>query len=86
MKFLTSGCLLAAAALSVVRAAPISNEEIADMTSKGFRLLDLEAGVDPVWKTEDEILDLLRADIGFVSPAYWMPYDLPVLNRAISSM
>ncbi|KAI0705679.1 Zn-dependent exopeptidase [Earliella scabrosa] len=65
MKFLTSGCLLAAAALSVVRAAPISNEEIADMTSKGFRLLDLEAGVDPVWKTEDEILDLLRADIGF---------------------
>ena len=86
MKFLTSGCLLAAAALSAVRAAPISNEEIVDMTSKGFRLLDLEAGVDPVWKSEDEILELLRADVGFVSPAHWMPYNVPVLTFDISSM
>lgn len=67
MKFLTSSCLLAAAAFTAVCAAPISVEEIADKVAQGYRLLDIEEGAEPVWKTEDEKLELLRADVHFVS-------------------
>ncbi|KAI0705564.1 Zn-dependent exopeptidase [Earliella scabrosa] len=65
MKFLTSSCLLAATAFTAVFAAPISNEELAEMTAKGYRLLDLAEDADPVWKTEEEKLELLRADVRF---------------------
>ena len=67
MKFFTSSCLLAATAFTAVFAAPISNEELAEMTAKGYRLLDLAEDADPVWKTEEEKLELLRADVRFVS-------------------
>ncbi|KAI0753241.1 Zn-dependent exopeptidase [Daedaleopsis nitida] len=65
MRFVAFSCLLAAAALSAVCGAPISTDEIADMTSKGYRLLDLEEGAVPVWKTEDEKLGLMRAETHF---------------------
>ncbi len=66
MKFLSS-CLFAAAALSSVCAAPATTQELADMAAKGYRLLNLEEGAAPVWKTEEEKLDLLRDKVHFVS-------------------
>ncbi|KAI0767223.1 aminopeptidase [Fomes fomentarius] len=66
MKFLSSSCLFAtAAAFTAVCAAPIATEELADKVGQGFRLLDLEEGAEPVWKTEDEKLELLRSNVHF---------------------
>lgn len=49
-----------------VRAA-ISKAELRGNTAKGLRLISLEDGIDPVWKTEDEKLELMRAFVKFVS-------------------
>lgn len=49
-----------------VRAA-ISEAELQENAGKGLRLISLEDGVDPVWKTEDEKLELMRAFVNFVS-------------------
>ncbi len=68
MKFLSSSCLFAtAAAFTAVCAAPTITEELADKVGQGLRLLDLEEGAEPVWKTEDEKLELLRSNVHFVS-------------------
>ena len=37
------------------------------MSTKGYRLLDLKEGTVPVWKTEEEKLELLREGVRFVS-------------------
>ena len=47
--------------------AVITEAELAENAAQGLRLIDLEAGVDPVWMTEDEKLELIRADKNFVS-------------------
>ncbi|KAI0364502.1 Zn-dependent exopeptidase [Pilatotrama ljubarskyi] len=66
MKFSPLGHLLTAAvAFGAACAAPISLKELADMAAKGYRLLDLAEGAEPVWKTEEEKLELLRANIHF---------------------
>ncbi|KAI0822364.1 hypothetical protein BC628DRAFT_1534332 [Trametes gibbosa] len=64
MKFSTLGCLLASA-LGAVRGAPIASQELAEMAAKGYRLLSLGEGVAPVWKTEEETLELLRSNVHF---------------------
>ncbi|KAH9847040.1 Zn-dependent exopeptidase [Lenzites betulinus] len=64
MKFSTLGCLLAMA-LGAVRAAPIGPDELTDMAVKGYRLLSLAEGVPPVWKTEEEKLELMRSNVRF---------------------
>ncbi|KAF9459297.1 hypothetical protein BDZ94DRAFT_1239317 [Collybia nuda] len=63
MKLSSSLLGLVLAALSV-RAA-ISEIELKANTAKGLRLISLEDGVDPVWKTEDEKLELMRAHRNF---------------------
>lgn len=65
MKFLA---LLALAALPVL-AVPtgISSAEIATNVAKGLRLLSIEEGKEPVWKTQAQALDLLRQKINYVS-------------------
>ncbi|KAF9563143.1 Zn-dependent exopeptidase [Agrocybe pediades] len=61
MRFsLTLSTVLAAVCL-VANASPIGSQEIAKNAAKGLRLLSLKEGADPVWKTENEVLDLLRA-------------------------
>ena len=67
---LLSGLLLAVAALSAVSAAPVTTQELADLAAQGYRLLDLQEGAAPVWKTEKEKLELLRANVHFVSMLY----------------
>lgn len=64
MKLSASLLGLVLAALSVKAA--ISETELRENAAKGLRLISLEDGVDPVWKTEDEKLELMRAFINFV--------------------
>jgi leucyl aminopeptidase len=54
-------------AFSFVHAGPISSEEIATKSSRGWRLLSLAEGVNPIWKTEYEKLEFMRSGIKFVS-------------------
>ncbi|KAH9937807.1 Zn-dependent exopeptidase [Epithele typhae] len=65
MMFINSGLLAVAALLSSVWAVPISTQELSDMAAQGYRLLDLSPDTEPVWKTEAEKLDLMRAGIHF---------------------
>lgn len=59
--------LLLTALVSLAIAAPavISHAEIETNTAKGLRLLSLEEGAVPVWKTEEEKLDIMRANKKF---------------------
>ncbi|KAG5642918.1 hypothetical protein DXG03_001889 [Asterophora parasitica] len=61
---LTAALLGIALAAASVNAA-ISQGELKRNTAKGLRLLSLREGADPVWKTENEKLDLLRAHVQF---------------------
>lgn len=54
------------ASLTIVNAGPISPAVIQANAAKGLRLLSLAEGAEPVWKTEGEMLDLLRAGKRFV--------------------
>jgi hypothetical protein len=65
MKF-TAAFGLACAAVAFVSAVPVTHDEIAAKSSKGLRLLKLEEDADPIWVTEDEKLDLLKAKKQFV--------------------
>lgn len=53
-------------ALALVRAAPIEPTELHSKAAQGLRLLDLAEDAEPVWKTEDEKLELMRAGVHFV--------------------
>lgn len=54
-------------ALALVHSAPtITPDEIAAKSSQGYRLLSIVDGEDPVWKTEDEKLQLMREEVQFV--------------------
>jgi bacterial leucyl aminopeptidase len=66
MFFPSLAALVLLAVSSLSGAAPISHDELADNAAKGLRLLSLEEGTDPVWKTEKEKLELMRADVHFV--------------------
>jgi bacterial leucyl aminopeptidase len=48
-------------------AAPFTHVEIESKASQGLRLLRLSEDSEPVWKTEDEKLELLRVKTKFVS-------------------
>ncbi|KAJ2929467.1 hypothetical protein H1R20_g7626, partial [Candolleomyces eurysporus] len=65
MKSLLSTLLLLFAIVTVGHARPIATSEIAAKSAQGLRLLSLAEGEDPVWKTEAEVLDLLRAGKNF---------------------
>jgi hypothetical protein len=54
------------ATLTLVCSVPISHSDLEANKAKGLRLLRLEDGVEPVWKTEDEKLDLIRSSTKFV--------------------
>ncbi|KAG5637248.1 hypothetical protein H0H81_005246 [Sphagnurus paluster] len=85
MKF-SSAFLGLLAALSV-RAA-ISESELKENTAKGLRLISLAEGVDPVWKTEDEKLDLMRSKINFfdVTEVYDPNTPITALSGTVSSL
>lgn len=61
--FLTAYVL---SAVSLSLAGPVSRLELATNAAKGLRLISLDEKADPVWKSEAEVLDLIRARTGFV--------------------
>ncbi|TFK25151.1 aminopeptidase [Coprinopsis marcescibilis] len=63
MKWFNS--LLFFASLAVTCTARISESELRENVAKGLRLVSLEEGVDPVWRTDDEVLKLIADDVGF---------------------
>lgn len=65
MKF-ASAFGIACATFAFVNAVPIAHDEIEAKSAQGLRLLSLEDGAEPVWKTEDEKLDILRSGKQFV--------------------
>lgn len=54
------------AAAVFVHAVPISREEVVENSAKGLHLLQLSENELPLWKTDDEVLQLLRAGVHFV--------------------
>jgi leucyl aminopeptidase len=62
--FTTIAITLAAACFA--SAASLESSHAANVKA-GLRLLDLEDGAEPVWKTEAEKLELMRAFVDFVS-------------------
>lgn len=58
---------LVLSAVLFVEARPITPAEISRNSAKGLRLISLAEGVDPVWKTEDDVFALIRAGTNFVS-------------------
>ncbi|KAK0189032.1 aminopeptidase [Armillaria mellea] len=53
------------AALALVQSVPITSDEIEAKSAQGYRLLSIVDGEDPVWKTEDEKLQLMREEVQF---------------------
>ncbi|KAK0217834.1 hypothetical protein IW262DRAFT_1390815 [Armillaria fumosa] len=53
------------AAFALVQSAPITSDEIEAKSAQGYRLLSIVDGEDPVWKTEDEKLQLMREEVQF---------------------
>jgi leucyl aminopeptidase len=62
----TVAILLSTFSLVAVGAVSVSHAELQSKSSQGLRLLSLEENADPVWKTEDEKLELMRAHVNFV--------------------
>ncbi|KAK0501397.1 aminopeptidase [Armillaria luteobubalina] len=53
------------ASLALVQSAPITSDEIETKSAQGYRLLSIVDGEYPVWKTEDEKLQLMREEVQF---------------------
>ncbi len=66
------------ASLLVAHAVPIAHDEIVSKTADGLHLLSLAEDEDPVWKTEDEKLELLRQGVQFVR----FPIRFPCISRS----
>ncbi|KAJ8079517.1 hypothetical protein AAF712_007851 [Marasmius tenuissimus] len=77
---------LLAVALPLVSSVPISHEEIEAKVAQDLRLLSLEDGAEPVWKTEDEKLELMRAGKQFfdVTETYELEQSLPAVSEFAS--
>ncbi|KAG6832123.1 hypothetical protein H0H87_002636 [Tephrocybe sp. NHM501043] len=77
--------MLCAASLVYGAAIPIS--ELRAKAAAGLRLLSLEDGVEPVWKTEDEELQLLRSGQPFVCcDTYPEPSHVPEVTAIIRNI
>lgn len=55
-----------ALAASLIQAAPLSRDVAADKKAAGLRLIELGEGVEPIWMSEDEKLELIMKDTRFV--------------------
>ncbi|KAG6909007.1 hypothetical protein DXG01_002393 [Tephrocybe rancida] len=76
MKLLYS--FLCVAVVTVFVEAKITHSELAENKAKGLRLMSLENGVDPIWKTEEERLDLVRGHINFFDITEVFDPDAPI--------
>ncbi|KAG6845130.1 hypothetical protein H0H87_000366 [Tephrocybe sp. NHM501043] len=58
--------------------AKITHTELAENKAKGLRLLSLQPDVDPIWKTENEKLELKRRDVNFMDVTEVFDPDAPL--------
>ncbi|PBK72440.1 Zn-dependent exopeptidase [Armillaria solidipes] len=74
------------AALTLVQSAPITSDEIETKSAQGYRLLSIVDGEDPVWKTEDEKLQLMREEVQFfdVTDVYELEQKLATKEKKVS--
>lgn len=80
MKFSLPLNALAVLALGVsVLAAPLASSEIQEKSAAGLRLLSLDENAEPVWKSEDEKLELMRKGVKFfdVTEVYELEQSAP---------
>ena len=87
MKFFSTLQAFAVIALGTAflsAAAPISSSEIEEKSAQGLRLLSLSEDAEPVWKTEDEKLELKKQDVHFfdVTETYELEQSLPKKKAA----
>ena len=68
MKYQLTLLNLVLAAVSFVYAAPITHDEIVTKSAKGLRLLQFSEGSDPVWKTDEEAIELMKQRSTFLVP------------------
>ncbi|KAF5362002.1 hypothetical protein D9756_002281 [Leucocoprinus leucothites] len=78
MKYQLALLNLVLAAITFVHAAPVSHEEIAENSAKGLHLLQLSEDGEPVWKTDEEELELKRKGTNFfdVTETYELELEL----------
>jgi leucyl aminopeptidase len=82
MKFQLLGLVVAALSLNLVQAVPVSSSELKEKAASGLRLLSIKDSADPVWKTEDEMIELKKAKINFfdVTETYELEKSLPKIK------
>lgn len=62
-----SAAFVLVALLGLAQAVPVTVSEISEKSSQGLRLVQLAEDAQPVWKTEDEVLQFIREEVNFVS-------------------
>lgn len=80
MKFSLALNTLVVLALGVsILAAPLTSSEIQEKSDAGLRLLSLDENAAPVWKSEDEKLELMRQGVHFfdVTEVYELEQSAP---------
>ena len=76
MKSLLSTLLLLVTVLSVNARPVVPLTEINAKSAQGLRLLSLAEDAAPVWKTESEVLELIRGGTNFVGVPSLLPAQL----------
>ena len=64
MKLSISTLVIATCLLSAT--ARITLQEIHEKSAKGLHLIDLSEDAEPVWKTDEQVLELISKNVGFV--------------------
>ena len=67
MKFLLSSILVLNALWSSVLAVPTVHDVFDAKVAQGLRLVKVGANIKPIWMTEEQTFDLIRAKTRFVS-------------------
>lgn len=60
--------LLSALTVNALPAPAPQSSDTRLMAERGLHLIDLEDGTEPVWRTEEQVLDFIRAGTNFVRP------------------
>ncbi|KAJ3523143.1 hypothetical protein NMY22_g11579 [Coprinellus aureogranulatus] len=85
MKSLLSTLLLLVTVLSTNALPLIPSSEIATKSAQGLRLLSLSESGSPVWKTENEVLDLVKQGKNFFDVTDTYDLEQKIAEKAASA-
>ncbi|TFL04423.1 aminopeptidase [Pterulicium gracile] len=79
-----SAAFVLVALLGLAQAVPVTVSEISEKSSQGLRLVQLAEDAQPVWKTEDEVLQFIREEVNFfdITDTWAQEQDLPQMKMA----